>query len=57
MGKGSTVGQAMLDSHDINAITFTGSVSTGRHVALSSVAHHRKFQLEMGRKKSEGCAG
>jgi len=50
MGKGSVVGQTMLDNQDLNAVTFTGSVNTGRHVALSSVAHHRKFQLEMGGK-------
>ncbi len=50
MGKGSVVGQAMLDSPDIDAITFTGSVSTGRRVAAASVEHMRKFQLEMGGK-------
>ncbi len=50
MGKGSVVGQAILDSPDINAITFTGSVGTGRRVADASVKHLRKFQLEMGGK-------
>jgi aldehyde dehydrogenase (NAD+) len=50
MGKGSVVGQAMLDSPDIDAITFTGSVGTGKRVALASVEHGRKFQLEMGGK-------
>ena len=50
MGKGSVVGQAMLDSPDINAITFTGSVGTGQRVAAASVKHMRKFQLEMGGK-------
>jgi len=50
MGKGSVVGQAILDSADVNAITFTGSVSTGKRVAEASVAHMRKFQLEMGGK-------
>ena len=50
MGKGSVVGQAMLDSPDIDAITFTGSVSTGKRVAAASVEHMRKFQLEMGGK-------
>ncbi|HZP19491.1 MAG TPA: aldehyde dehydrogenase family protein [Bauldia sp.] len=50
MGKGSVVGQAMLDSPDINAITFTGSIGTGRRVAEASVKHLRKFQLEMGGK-------
>ncbi|WEX76605.1 aldehyde dehydrogenase family protein [Sinorhizobium numidicum] len=50
MGKGSVVGQAMLDSPDIQAITFTGSVGTGKRVAAASVEHNRKFQLEMGGK-------
>jgi len=50
MGKGSIVGQAMLDSPDIKAFTFTGSVGTGRRVAEASVKVMRKFQLEMGGK-------
>jgi aldehyde dehydrogenase (NAD+) len=50
MGKGSVVGQSMLDSPDIQAITFTGSVGTGKRVAMASVEHNRKFQLEMGGK-------
>ena len=50
MGKGSVVGQSMLDSPDISAITFTGSVGTGKRVAAASIEHNRKFQLEMGGK-------
>lgn len=50
MGKGSVVGQAMLDSPDVNAISFTGSVGTGKRVAAASIEHMRKFQLEMGGK-------
>jgi len=50
MGRGSVVGQALLDSPDVDAITFTGSVGTGRRVAEASVKHMRKFQLEMGGK-------
>ena len=50
MGKGSVVGQALLDSKDVNALTFTGSVATGKRVAMASVAVGRKFQLEMGGK-------
>ncbi|HWA49194.1 MAG TPA: aldehyde dehydrogenase family protein [Dongiaceae bacterium] len=50
MGKGSVVGQAILDSKDVNAVTFTGSVATGKRVAAASVAVGRKFQLEMGGK-------
>lgn len=33
MGRGSVVGEALLKSRDVNAITFTGSVATGRKVA------------------------
>ena len=50
MGKGSVVGQAMLDSPDLAGLTFTGSTGTGKRVALSSIEHNRKFQLEMGGK-------
>ncbi|MEO9336705.1 aldehyde dehydrogenase family protein [Mesorhizobium sp. SB112] len=50
MGRGSVVGQAMLDSPDVAGITFTGSTGTGKRVALASIEHNRKFQLEMGGK-------
>jgi aldehyde dehydrogenase (NAD+) len=50
MGKGSVVGQAMLDSADLAGLTFTGSTGTGKRVALASIEHNRKFQLEMGGK-------
>jgi aldehyde dehydrogenase (NAD+) len=50
MGKGSVVGQVMLDSPLLSGITFTGSTGTGKRVALSSVEHNRKYQLEMGGK-------
>jgi acyl-CoA reductase-like NAD-dependent aldehyde dehydrogenase len=50
MGKGSVVGQAILDSRDVNAISFTGSQGTGVRVAEASVKAMRRFQLEMGGK-------
>jgi aldehyde dehydrogenase (NAD+) len=50
MGKGSVVGQVILDSPDVDAISFTGSVDTGRRVAEASTKHMRRFQLEMGGK-------
>src|SRR6478736_1499991 len=50
MGRGSVVGQTMLDSKDIVAQTFTGSVGTGKRVAEASIKVMRKFQLEMGGK-------
>ncbi|MEO8668159.1 MAG: aldehyde dehydrogenase family protein [Bauldia sp.] len=50
MGKGSVVGEAMLNSSDIHAISFTGSIETGKKVALASAERLRKVQLEMGGK-------
>ena len=50
MGRGSVVGQALLDSPDIKAISFTGSQGTGQRVAEASIKTLRKFQLEMGGK-------
>ena len=50
MGKGSVIGQVMLDSPDLAGISFTGSVGTGKRVALASIEHGRKYQLEMGGK-------
>ncbi len=50
MGRGSVVGQAMLDDARIDGISFTGSVSTGQRVAQACLARMAKFQLEMGGK-------
>ena len=50
MGSGSIVGQTMLDSPDLAALSFTGSTTIGRRVAESSARLGRKFQLEMGGK-------
>ena len=50
MGRGSVVGEAILTSPDVDAVSFTGSVDTGRHVATTCAARLAKFQLEMGSK-------
>jgi alpha-ketoglutaric semialdehyde dehydrogenase len=50
MGRGSVVGEALLHHKHVDAISFTGSVATGRKVAAACAEHMRKFQLEMGGK-------
>jgi aldehyde dehydrogenase (NAD+) len=50
MGRGSVVGDVIVSSPDVTAMTFTGSVGTGRKIANASVKVMRKFQLEMGGK-------
>jgi alpha-ketoglutaric semialdehyde dehydrogenase len=52
MGSGSVVGQTMIEHPDVAAISFTGSVTTGRRIAQACVASMpmKKVQLEMGGK-------
>ncbi|UTW54684.1 aldehyde dehydrogenase family protein [Kordiimonas sp. SCSIO 12610] len=49
-GKGSVVGEHFVNSQDVHAISFTGSVNTGRNIAAKCAATMKKFQLEMGGK-------
>jgi acyl-CoA reductase-like NAD-dependent aldehyde dehydrogenase len=50
MGRGSVVGETFVTSPDVTAISFTGSVPTGRSIAAKAIARMAKFQLEMGGK-------
>jgi acyl-CoA reductase-like NAD-dependent aldehyde dehydrogenase len=52
MGSGSVVGQTLIEHADVSAISFTGSVGTGRKIAQACVGSTpiKKFQLEMGGK-------
>jgi alpha-ketoglutaric semialdehyde dehydrogenase len=50
MGRGSVVGQTLLDAKGVNAISFTGSVETGAKVAMACSQRGAKYQLEMGGK-------
>jgi alpha-ketoglutaric semialdehyde dehydrogenase len=50
MGRGSVVGEALITNPDVAAISFTGSVETGHHVAEVAVKRMAKVQLEMGGK-------
>jgi aldehyde dehydrogenase (NAD+) len=50
MGRGSVVGEALVNDPDVAGISFTGSVSTGRAIAAKAAARMVKVQLEMGGK-------
>ena len=50
MGSGSVVGSALTNSARVNAISFTGSVPTGKHVAAEALTGMKKVQMEMGGK-------
>lgn len=50
MGRGSVVGDAILQSADVDAVSFTGSVPVGRALAVEAAKGLKKVQLEMGGK-------
>ncbi len=50
MGPGSQVGDTLVQSPDVNAITFTGSVEVGNALLLKAASHGTRVQLEMGGK-------
>jgi aldehyde dehydrogenase (NAD+) len=50
MGRGSVVGERMLASSQVDAVSFTGSVATGRALAVKAAERAKKVQLEMGGK-------
>ena len=52
MGSGSVVGQQLIESPMVNAISFTGSVPVGRGIAKSAVENFTRVQLEMGSKNA-----
>ncbi len=50
MGRGSVVGEAMINDRRVDAISFTGSVATGHAIAAKAIKRMAKLQLEMGGK-------
>ncbi|SMG59614.1 aldehyde dehydrogenase family protein [Paraburkholderia susongensis] len=50
MGRGSVVGNAIVTSPEIDAVSFTGSVDTGRELLLQGARQFKRMQLEMGGK-------
>lgn len=51
-GKGSAVGDAMVNHDDIRVISFTGSNDTGRSIASKCGEQLKKVSLEMGGKNA-----
>nr|WP_298250802.1 aldehyde dehydrogenase family protein [uncultured Halomonas sp.] len=52
MGSGGSIGDALISSPDIQALSFTGSLEVGRRVAAATAANLVKCQLEMGSKNA-----
>ncbi len=47
---GAAVGQRLVESPVVDAISFTGSVPVGRQIAASAISYMPKLQMEMGSK-------
>ena len=50
MGSGGEVGNSIVESPVVDAVTFTGSVETGRNVLVKTAERQARVQLEMGGK-------
>lgn len=50
MGAGGAVGQTLVESDQVDAISFTGSVEVGRGIAAAAAVNRTKLQMEMGSK-------
>ncbi len=50
LGSGRSVGEALITSSGIDAITFTGSLATGRRIAAAAAENLTRVQMEMGSK-------
>ncbi len=52
LGSGTKVGNTLISSKSIDAVSFTGSVETGRSVASATASNFVRCQLEMGSKNA-----
>ena len=52
MGSGGGIGQHLVESPKVNAISFTGSVPVGKAIAVAAIANLTKVQMEMGSKNA-----
>jgi alpha-ketoglutaric semialdehyde dehydrogenase len=52
MGRGRTVGQALVDHPGVSALSFTGSVDVGRGIISRAATRQLKVQAEMGGKNA-----
>ncbi len=52
MGAGGSIGQRLVESPKVNAISFTGSVPVGKGIAGAAIQNLTKVQMEMGSKNA-----
>ena len=52
MGSGGKIGQRLVESAKLDAITFTGSVPVGKGIAAAAIQNLTRVQMEMGSKNA-----
>ncbi len=52
MGSGGSIGQRLVESPEVDAISFTGSVPVGKQIATAAIQNLTKVQMEMGSKNA-----
>lgn len=52
LGSGREIGQRLVESSAIDAISFTGSVEVGKSIASAAIQNLTKVQMEMGSKNA-----
>lgn len=52
LGKGSVLGEALVNHEGVRAVTFTGSDGVGARIAEAAARRNIKYQLEMGGKNA-----
>ncbi|MFC4598627.1 aldehyde dehydrogenase family protein [Cohnella hongkongensis] len=57
VGKGSRIGDALLEQARLDAVSFTGSTSTGLRIAEACARRNIKYQTEMGGKNAAVVLG
>jgi len=50
LGPGAKTGQLLAESHDVDLISFTGGVETGRKIMTAASGNFKKIALELGGK-------
>ncbi|WP_208591359.1 betaine-aldehyde dehydrogenase [Gracilibacillus suaedae] len=50
LGKGATVGNELAESHDVDLISFTGGIDTGKKIMQTASGNVKKIALELGGK-------
>lgn len=57
IGKGSVIGNVLLEEVELDGVSFTGSTATGMQVAAAAAARNIRYQTEMGGKNAAVVLG